>query len=141
MIKVSYIKILWHACTSRNQLLWKIWNFEFWYFLQKRLFQIKTAITFAYDSKKRIIYQKLYTKKFTFDFNSPRPFAQIFSAQNFKGKYESRKIFDFVKKTKIFEIFLLFISVFNYFECFTLVWNFLCFFKKKCCFEIFWVFN
>jgi hypothetical protein len=67
MIKISYIKILWHACTSRNQILWKIWNFEFWYFLQKRLFQIKTAKTFAYELEKtynisKTIYKKIYIR-------------------------------------------------------------------------------
>jgi hypothetical protein len=33
----------------------------------------------------------------TCDFNGHRPFAQILASQNFKGKYESRKILDFLK--------------------------------------------
>jgi hypothetical protein len=130
MKKTSNFKILWHACTSRNQLLWKICNFEFSYFLQKkRLFQIKTAITFAYGLEKKYnIWKTIYTKS-TSDFNSHRPFAQILASQNSKGKYESRKILDFVKKIKIdffenFEFQLLFLLPFSYFEVFILFWNF-----------------
>jgi hypothetical protein len=42
----------------------EILNFEF--FCKKRLFQIKTALTFAYGlEKKRIIYEKLSTQNFT----------------------------------------------------------------------------
>jgi hypothetical protein len=37
-------------------------------------------------------------QKVTSDFNRHRPFAQILDSQNFKGKYESRKILGFVKK-------------------------------------------
>jgi hypothetical protein len=37
-------------------------------------------------------------KNFTSDFNGRRPFAKILASQNSKGKYESRKILDFVKK-------------------------------------------
>jgi hypothetical protein len=79
----------------------KFENFIFYilYFLQKKLFQIKSATTFAYGlEKNRIIYQKLSTKKVTSDFNSHRPFAQILVSQNSKGKYESNKILDFVNK-------------------------------------------
>jgi hypothetical protein len=37
-------------------------KFDFFFF-QKRLFQIKTALTFAYElEKKRIIYEKLSTQ-------------------------------------------------------------------------------
>jgi hypothetical protein len=34
----------------------------------------------------------------TSDFKGHRPFAQILASQNSKGKYESRKILDFIKK-------------------------------------------
>jgi hypothetical protein len=61
--------------------------------LQKRLFQIKTAITFAYGLKKNIIYEKL----------SRQNFAQILASQNSKGKYESIKILDFIKKIRKIE--------------------------------------
>jgi hypothetical protein len=37
-------------------------------------------------------------QNFTSDFNSRRPFAQILASQNSNGKYESRKILDFLKK-------------------------------------------
>ena len=77
----------------------EILNFEF--FCKKRLFQIKTALTFAYGLEKiRIIYEKLSTQNFTSDFNSHRPFAQILLSQNSKGKYESRKILVFVRKMR-----------------------------------------
>jgi hypothetical protein len=46
------------------------------------------AITFAYRLKKRLIYEKLSTQNF----------AQNRDSENSKGKYESRKILDFVKK-------------------------------------------
>jgi hypothetical protein len=78
----------------------KFENLNFDIFCKKRLFQIKTAITFAYRLKKHIIYEKLSTQNFTSDFNSLRPFAQFLVYQNFKGKYESRKILDFVKKNE-----------------------------------------
>jgi hypothetical protein len=94
-------------------------------FLQKRLFQIKTALTFAYGHEKnRIIYQKLYTQNFTSDFNGHRPFAQFLASQNSKGKYESRKILDFLKMgNKIFfkgffHFFCCFFYFFSYFEVF-----------------------
>jgi hypothetical protein len=68
--------------------------------------EIKTALTFAYGlGKKHIIYQKLSTQNFTFDFNGLRLFAQILLSQNSKGKYESRKILDFVKKIRKFDFF------------------------------------
>jgi hypothetical protein len=59
----------------------KFENLNFDIFCKKRLFQIKTALTFAYGLKKCIIYQKL-------------------STQNSKGKYESRKILGFIKNRK-----------------------------------------
>jgi hypothetical protein len=58
------------------------------------------AITFVYGLEKSLIYQKLSTQNFTSDFNSRRPFAQILDSQNSKGKYESRKILDFVRKMR-----------------------------------------
>jgi hypothetical protein len=89
------------------------------------LLQIKTAITFAYGlEKKRIIYKKLSTQKNSSDFNSHRPFAQFLVSQNSKGKYESRKILDFVKKNEKkmnfsdFSFLLLFLLLFGYFEVF-----------------------
>jgi hypothetical protein len=63
-------------------------NLNFDTFCKKRLFQIKTTITFAYRLKKSVIYEKLSTKKV----------AQFLASQNSKGKYESRKILGFVKK-------------------------------------------
>jgi hypothetical protein len=36
----------------------------------------------------------------TSDFNHRRPFAQILASQKSKGKYESMKILDFVKKMR-----------------------------------------
>jgi hypothetical protein len=44
-------------------------------------------------------------KNFTSDFNEHRPFAQILASQNSKGKYESMKILDFVKKIRKIEFF------------------------------------
>jgi hypothetical protein len=77
----------------------EILNFHiFW---TKRLFQIKSAITIAYGlEKKHIIYEKPSTQKVISDFN---------------GKYESRKILDFVKKNKkfvFFEIYFIISSTF-----------------------------
>jgi hypothetical protein len=65
-----------------------------------------------------------------------RPFAQILDSQNSKGKYESMKILGFTRKIlenliyffEIVEFLLVFISVFHYFECFILFWNFEFFF-------------
>jgi hypothetical protein len=56
------------------------------------------AITVAYRLEKIIIFEKLSTQNFTS--NSHRPFAQFLVSQNSKGKYESRKILDFVRKNK-----------------------------------------
>jgi hypothetical protein len=42
--------------------------------------------------------KKYLRKKVTSDFNRRRPFATILASQNSKGKYESMKIIDFVKK-------------------------------------------
>jgi hypothetical protein len=79
----------------------KFENLNFDIFCKKRVLEIKMALTFPYGlGKKRIIYQKLSTQNFTSDFNSLRPFAQFFVSQNSKGKYESRKILDFVQKNK-----------------------------------------
>jgi hypothetical protein len=79
------------------------------------------------------IYEKLSIQNFTSDFNSHRPFAQILASQNSKGKYESKKILDFVRKNeekcffKIFSFLLLFLLLFSYFEVFYLFWDFLIF--------------
>jgi hypothetical protein len=64
------------------------------------LFQIKAATTFAYRLEKSVIYEKLSTENFTSNFNDHRPFAEFLASQNSKGKYESRKILDFIKKLK-----------------------------------------
>jgi hypothetical protein len=48
--------------------------------------------------EKSVIYENLSTEKVTSDFNGHMPFAQIIASQNSEGKYESRKILDFVKK-------------------------------------------
>jgi hypothetical protein len=80
------------------------------------LFQIKTAITFAYGLKKRIIYEKLSTQKKTL-----QPFAQFLVSQNSKGKYESRKILDFVRKN---EKKCFFFDFFIYFDVFLLLGHF-----------------
>jgi hypothetical protein len=78
----------------------KFENLNFDIFCKKRVLEIKTALTFAYGlGKKPIIYQKLSTQNFTSDFNCLWPFAQILLSQNSKGKYENRKILDFVKKS------------------------------------------
>jgi hypothetical protein len=103
----------------------KFENLNFDIFYKKRLFQIKTTIIFAYKlEKKRIIYGKLSTQNFTSDFNCLRLFAQFLVSQNSKGKYESRKILDFVRKNEKkyffsnFFISLLFLLLFGYFEVF-----------------------
>jgi hypothetical protein len=62
-------------------------NFDF--VLQKRLFQIKTAI-----------YEKVSTQKITSNFNDHRPSAKMTDFQNCKGKYENRKILDFARKNE-----------------------------------------
>jgi hypothetical protein len=102
--------------------------------LQKKLLQIKTAITFAYRLEKIYnIYKKLSIQKVTSDFNGRMPFAQIPVSQNSNGKYENRNILDFVKKNekndflRIFSFLLLFFPLFSYFEVFKLFWNFLSF--------------
>jgi hypothetical protein len=51
----------------------EILNFDI--FCKKRLFQIKTALTFAYELKKSVIYENVSMEKVTSDFNSHRPFA------------------------------------------------------------------
>jgi hypothetical protein len=82
------------------------------------------ALTFAYGLKKSIIYEKLSTQNFTSDFSSRKPFAQFLVSQNSKGKYESRKILDFVRKNEekcffgFFSFLLLFLLLFGYFEVF-----------------------
>jgi hypothetical protein len=79
----------------------KFENLKIDIFCKKRLFEIKTAITFAYGlEKKHIIYEKLSIQNFTSDFNSHRTFAQFLVSQNSKGKYKSRKILDFVRKNE-----------------------------------------
>jgi hypothetical protein len=70
-------------------------------FFAKKVVQIKTALTFAYElEKKHVIYENVSTEKVTSDFNCRRLFAQILASQNSKGKYESRKILDFVRKKR-----------------------------------------
>jgi hypothetical protein len=85
------------------------------------------TITFAYGLEKSVIYEKLSTEKATSsDFNSCRPFAQIQASQNSKGKFESRKILDFVKKIQKIGFFNL-----NFFYCFfyfIIILNFLYYF-------------
>jgi hypothetical protein len=80
-------------------------NLNFDIFYKKRLFRIKTAITCVHGLEKSVIYEKLSTENFTSDFNSRRPFAQFFASQNSKGKYESMKILDFIKKIEKFIYF------------------------------------
>jgi hypothetical protein len=55
-----------------------------------------------------MIYEKLSTQIFTSDFNYLRPFAQFLVSQNSKGKYESRKILDFVRKKRKNDFFFFF---------------------------------
>jgi hypothetical protein len=70
-------------------------NLIFDIFCKKRLFQIKTALTFTYGlEKKHVIYENVSTEKVTSNF------TQIFDSQNSKGKYESRKILDFARKMR-----------------------------------------
>jgi hypothetical protein len=67
----------------------EILNFDI--FCKKRLFQIKTAITFAYGLKKYIIYKKLSTQNFTSDFNIDRPFAQFLFLKIPKGNMKAAR--------------------------------------------------
>jgi hypothetical protein len=78
----------------------KFENLNFDIFCKKRLFKIETALTFAYGLEKTYNISKTIYTKFTSDFNSHRPFAQILLSQNSKGKYESRKILDFARKNE-----------------------------------------
>jgi hypothetical protein len=86
------------------------------------------------DLKKSIIYEKLSTQNFTSDFNGLWLFAQFLVSQNSKGKYESRKILDFVRKNEKNDFFkknsflLLFLLLFGYFEVFLLILEFFKFF-------------
>jgi hypothetical protein len=43
---------------------------------------------------------KMYLRKKLHPISTHRPFAQILASQNSKGKYESRKILDFVRKNE-----------------------------------------
>jgi hypothetical protein len=73
------------------------------------------GINFCVQTRKKIIiYEKLSTQKFTSDFNG---LAQFLVSQNSKGKYESRKILDFVRKNEknYFSKFLNFLYCFFYF--------------------------
>jgi hypothetical protein len=84
------------------------------------------ALTFAYGlEKKRIIYEKLSTQNFTFDFNGQRPFAQILLSQNSKGKYESRKILDFARKMRKNDFLKRFFNFFSSFFYFLVIFKFL----------------
>jgi hypothetical protein len=63
---------------------------------------------------------------------STQNFTQFFVSQNSKGKYESRKILDFVRKNEkkmIFWIFsfLLLIQLLGYFKVYLLIMEFLFF--------------
>jgi hypothetical protein len=73
----------------------KFENLNFDIFCKKRLFQIKMAHGLE---KECVIYENVSTKKVTSNFNCRRLFGQFLASQNSKGKYESRKILDFVKK-------------------------------------------
>jgi hypothetical protein len=98
-----------------NNFYRKFEIFNFNIFCKKRLFRIKTALTFAYGLRKKcIIYEKVSAQDFTSNFNGLRPFAQILASQNSKGKYESGKILDFVRKNKKKRFF----SFFHFFCCF-----------------------
>jgi hypothetical protein len=93
------------------------------FFAKKRLFQIKTAITFAYElGKNCVIYEKLSTQKVTSDFNDHKLFAQNLAPQYSEGKYESMKILDFARKMRkkiqfilLFLIFLIILKFLYYF--------------------------
>jgi hypothetical protein len=100
MIKLQISKSFDMHVPHTTNFYRKFENLNFDIFCKKKLFQIKTAITFAYGLKKSVIYENVSTKKVTSDFNSRRPFAQILAFQNSKGKYESRKILDFVRKNE-----------------------------------------
>jgi hypothetical protein len=133
MIKTSNFKILWHACTSRNQLLWKIWILIF--FAKKRLFQIKTAITFAYGFEKTYNIWKTIYIKFYIRFQQPVCTISCFS--KFQREIWKQEDFRFCQKKwekmiffQIFSFLLLFLLLFGYFEVFLLIlefWNFLSF--------------
>jgi hypothetical protein len=69
------------------------------------------ALTFAYRLKKKYNISKTIYAKFTSDFNSHRLFAKILLSQNFKGKYESRKILDFVRKNDFLKDFFIYFVV------------------------------
>jgi hypothetical protein len=76
-------------------------NFEilkFDIFCKKGYSKIKRQYILCTDSKKSAIYEKLSMQKVTSDFNRRRPFAQNLGSQNSKGKNESRKNLDFIKK-------------------------------------------
>jgi hypothetical protein len=126
MIKTSNFKILWHACTSRNQILWKIWKFEIWIFLQKRLFQIKTAITFAYRLKKTYnIWKTIYTK-FYIRFQWPMAVCTIFCFSKFQREIWKQEDFRFCEKK--WEKMIFFSNFFISFvvsSTFRLFWSFL----------------
>jgi hypothetical protein len=107
------------------------------------LFWIKKAVTFAYElEKKCIMYEKkLSTQKVTSDFIGHRLFAQILSSQNSKGKYESRKIFDFVKKMRKI-VFFCFLNFFCFLFQFLTILNVSHYIgiSKFLYFLIFWIF-
>jgi hypothetical protein len=63
MIKTSNFKILDMHVPHANNFYEKFEFLNFDIFCNKRLFQIKTAITFAYGLKKRVIYENYLHKR------------------------------------------------------------------------------
>jgi hypothetical protein len=97
------------------------------FFCKKRLFQIKMAITFAYElGKDYVLYEKLSTWKVTSHFNG--------HFKNSKEKYESRKILDFASKNENF-----FFEFYHFMYClfyFLIILKFLWYFGNLIFFEI-----
>jgi hypothetical protein len=106
------------------------------FFAKKRLFQIKTALTFASDSKKSVIYENVSTKKLHPISTAVGCLHKFLLLKIPKGNMKAGKFKILSEKMRkmifkrIFEFLLLFLLLFSYFEVFILflIFKFLSFF-------------
>jgi hypothetical protein len=81
----------------------------------KKLFQIKSEITFATDSKKHIIYEKLSMQKVTSDSIAVGRLHKLLFLKIPKGNMKARNFRFCQKKILILDFFLKFLNLFYYF--------------------------
>ena len=105
MIENSKNKMFSDFCMLCNLLLGKINKFEFSTFLQKRFEKWYHRINFCIRRRKKTYnISKWSWEKVTSEFTRVYPVSQFLDSQNYKWKYESKKILVFARNL-VFYIF------------------------------------